>query len=80
MGLLLLLGACGENVPCNTDPSQIEGARAELKTAEQQLSSASAELAAAKQNKTKIEQQIKDLPETADLEQQLDVLKKGSGR
>jgi outer membrane murein-binding lipoprotein Lpp len=80
VAMVLLLGGCGKNVPCNTDPSQIESARAELRTAEQQLQTAQAELTAAQKQKTQIESDMNRLADPAELESRLDILKKGSGR
>lgn len=80
LGVALFAAGCGSNAPCNTDPAQIEALRAELSAAEKQAESASAELAAAEQHKAQIEKDAAALPESAELEAQLEVLKKGSGR
>ena len=80
MAMGLLLGGCGKNVPCNTDPSQIESARAELSTAEQQLQTAQAEVDAAERQKDQLESDIRGLADPAELEARLDILKKGSCR
>ncbi len=73
-------GCARNNEPCNTDPSQIESARTELQSAEQNLESARTELADARQQKTQLENRIDSLPDVADLEARLEILKKGSGR
>ena len=78
--VLVTAGCAGKNEPCNTDPSQIESARTELQSAEQELDSARTELAQARQQKTDLENRIDSLPDPAELEARLDVLKKGSGR
>lgn len=78
--LLLAVGCGGKNVPCDTDPSQIQDARAELQTAQQQVSSAQSELASAQSQKQKLENQMQSLPDTSEMEARLEELKKGSGR
>ena len=45
-----------------------------------ELDSARSELAQARQQKTQVENQLDSLPDVAELEARLDVLKKGSGR
>ena len=80
LGVALFAAGCSENPPCNTDPSQVETARSDVQSAEQQVTSAQAELDQAKREKTQLEGQIESLPDTAELEQKLEVLKKGSGR
>jgi len=81
LGVALLASGCSKNnAPCDTDPTQIDSARTELQSAEKAVDSAKAELAAAKQQKTKLQNQIDGLPDPADLESRLEVLKKGSGR
>ena len=80
LGVALFAAGCGENAPCNTDPAQIEALRAELAAAEQQSESASADLAQAEQQKAQIEKDAAALPDQGELEAQLHVLKKGSGR
>jgi hypothetical protein len=77
---LLAAGCGGKNVPCDTDPSQIEGAKAELQSAQQKASSAESDLAAARTQKQNLENQLKGLPDPAELEARLEELKKGSGR
>jgi peptidoglycan hydrolase CwlO-like protein len=78
--LLLAVGCGGKNVPCDTDPSQIEDAKAELQTAEQQVATAESELASARSQKQNLENQMQSLPDPAELEADLEELKKGSGR
>ena len=78
--LLLAVGCGGKNVPCDTDPSQIEDAQAELQSAQQQVSSAESELASARSQKQDLENQVNSLPDPAELEARLEELKKGSGR
>ena len=81
LGALLLAAGCGgKNLPCDTDPSQIEGAKAELQSAEQMVSSAESELASARSQKQNLENQMNGLPDPAELEARLEELKKGSGR
>ena len=81
LGTALLVSGCGRNnAPCSTDPSQIESARAELRTAQQSVESARTELAQARQQKTELEGQLDRLPDAAELERRLEILKKGSGR
>lgn len=81
LGVALAASGCARNnPPCNTDPSEIESARAELRTAEQNVESARAELAEARQQKTRLENQLDGLPDVSELEQRLEILKKGSGR
>jgi outer membrane murein-binding lipoprotein Lpp len=80
LGVTLFAAGCGSNAPCNTDPAQIEALRAELAAAEQQAESASAELAQAEQQKAQFEKDAAALPDSGELEAQLEVLKKGSGR
>lgn len=81
LGTALLVSGCGRNnAPCSTDPSQIESARAELRTAQQSVESARTELAQARQQKTDLESQLDRLPDAAELERRLEILKKGSGR
>lgn len=80
LGATLFAAGCGKNAPCNTDPAQVEAARAELRAAEQQLESGQAALAQAQQDKAKLESDLEALPETGELEAELETLKKGSGR
>lgn len=81
LGVAVLASGCSKNnAPCNTDPSQIESARAELRTAEQGLDSAKSELAKAREQKATLEKQMAALPDPAELEARLHILKKGSGR
>jgi hypothetical protein len=80
LGVALFAVGCGEKVPCNTDPAQVEAARAELAAAEQQSGSGEAALAQAEQDKAKLTQDLNALPETGELEAELNTLKKGSGR
>jgi multidrug resistance efflux pump len=80
LGVALFAAGCGENAPCNTDPAQVEAARAELRAAEQQSESATAELAQAEQDKAKLENDMAALPDNGELEAELESLKKGSGR
>lgn len=80
LGAALFAAGCSENAPCNTDPAQVEAARAELRAAEQQQESGEAALAQAQQDKAKLENDLEALPETGELEQKLETLKKGSGR
>ena len=80
LGVALLAAGCGENAPCNTDPAQVEAARAELAAAEQQSESGEAALAQAQQDKAKLEKDLNALPANGELEAELNTLKKGSGR
>lgn len=81
LGVALLVSGCARNnPPCSTDPSQVENARAELRTAQQSVESARTELTQAQQQKTQLESQLNALPEAAELERRLEILKKGSGR
>ncbi len=77
---LLAAAGCSSSVPCQTDPSQVETARADLQAAEQQLQSAQAELASVSDQRDNLNRQMNSLPDTADLERRLALLKKGSGR
>lgn len=76
----MFAAGCGEKAPCNTDPAQVEAARAELAAAEQQSESGEAALAQAQQDKTKLDKDLNALPETGELEAELNSLQKGSGR
>lgn len=80
IGVLMAAGCGKNNAPCNTDPSQIQSARSELNSAEESLTAAKADLDEAKAEKTKLEGQMRALPEPAELESKLKTLKKGSGR
>ena len=80
LGLALFAAGCGKNAPCNTDPAQVEAARAELAAASQQSESGEAALAQAQQDKAKLQNDLNGLPETGELEAELNTLKKGSGR
>ena len=81
LGVAVLASGCSKNnVPCDTDPSQIESARAELATAEKSVTSAKTELAQAREQKTRLQNQLDSLPDPSELEQRLEILKKGSGR
>lgn len=80
LGAALFAAGCSENAPCNTDPAQVEAARAELRAAEQQLESGEAALAQAQQEKAKLENDLQAMPENGELEEELETLKKGSGR
>lgn len=80
LGLALFAAGCGKNEPCNTDPAQVEAARAELRAAEQQVESGEAALAQAEQEKARLENDIEGLEDTSELEARLEKLKKGSGR
>lgn len=80
LGAALFAAGCGSNAPCNTDPAQVEAARAELRAAQQSAESGSAELAQAKAAKAKLENDMAGLPESGELESELETLKKGSGR
>lgn len=81
LGLALLVSGCARNnQPCSTDPSKVESARAELRTAQQSVESARTELTQAQQQKSQLESQLNALPEVSELERRLHVLKKGSGR
>ena len=81
LGAALLVSGCSRNnPPCSTDPSQIESARAELRTAQQSVESARTELAQAQQQKSQLESQLDRMPDVAELERRLEILKKGSGR
>ena len=77
---LLAATGCGSNVPCETDPSAVETARADLQAADQQLQSAEAELASVRDQRDNLNRQLNNLPDTSDLERRLALLKKGSGR
>lgn len=78
--VVFLAAGCSESPPCNTDPSQVEGARAELRSAEQQVESVQGELTQARQQKTNLENQMNTLPDPSELAARLEELKKGSGR
>jgi hypothetical protein len=80
LGAAMLAAGCGSNEPCNTDPAQVEAARAELSAAQQEAQSAQAALAQAEADKTKYENDLNALPETGELEAEWETLKKGSGR
>lgn len=80
LGAALFVAGCGSNAPCNTDPAEVEAARAELRAAEQTAESAKAELAQAQQKKAKLENDMAALPDAGELEAELHTLKKGSGR
>ena len=80
LGVALFAAGCGENAPCNTDPAQIEALRAEVAAAEHQAEASAALVAQAEQQKAKIESDAKSLPDQAELEARLHVLKKGSCR
>jgi hypothetical protein len=80
LGVALFAAGCGENAPCNTDPAQVEALRAELAAAEQQAEASAAELAQAEQRKAELQSDMNALPDEAELEARLEVLKKGSGR
>jgi outer membrane murein-binding lipoprotein Lpp len=80
LGVALFAAGCSENPPCNTDPSQVETARAAAQSAEQGVTSAQAELDQAKRDKSQLENQLDTLPDTQEMDQKLEVLKKGSGR
>ena len=80
VALVATVGCARNNEPCNTDPSQIESARSELASAESELQSARTELAQAREQKTQLQNRLDSLPEVAELEARLEVLKKGSGR
>lgn len=80
LGVALFAAGCGSNAPCNTDPAEIEALRAEVAASEQQAESAAAELAQAEQQKAQIQRDASALPDSAELEAELHVLKKGSGR
>ena len=82
LGAVALLAAagCGSNVPCETDPSQVETARADLQAAEQQLQSAEAELASLRDQRDNLNRELNNLPDKTELENRLAKLKKGSGR
>lgn len=74
------VGCAGNNVPCDTQPDQIESAADELAQAEQQLASAKDDLAKAKAEKTELASELENMPEVNELERKLYILKKGSGR
>ncbi|RKZ11500.1 hypothetical protein DRQ53_02745 [bacterium] len=80
LGVALFAAGCGENAPCNTDPAQVEAARAELRAAEQSSTAGQAELAQAEQDKAQLEKDMAALPDAGELEAELEALKKGSGR
>jgi outer membrane murein-binding lipoprotein Lpp len=80
LGVALFAAGCGENAPCNTDPAQIEALRAELAASEQQAGASAAEVAAAEERKDQVASDHEALPDKAELEARLEVLKKGSGR
>jgi len=80
LSLTLLAVGCGKNVPCNTDPAQVDSARSALDDAEQQVATAKADLAEARQKQADLEKNMNNLPDTDELESRLDELKKGSGR
>lgn len=80
LGVALFAAGCGAPEPCNTDPAQIEALRAELSAAEQTAGSSAAELEGAQERKAQIAQDTESLPNKAELEARLEVLKKGSGR
>ena len=82
VGLLaaFVVAGCSSNAPCNTDPSAVESARAELQSVEGQVSSAQGELDTAKTKLTSLQTQMNNLPDVDELESRLEVLKKGSGR
>ena len=80
-GVVALATGCSKsNLPCDTDPSQIQGARAELQSAQSSLDDAKSEVAKAKSDKDRLNGQINGLPDPEDLEETLETLKKGSGR
>ena len=76
----LALAGCSKNIPCTTDPSQIESARADVAAAGKQLDAAKADVSAAEKQKAELTQQLQSLPDKAALEAKLAELKKGSGR
>lgn len=85
LGLLLTLGVialggCGKNLPCETDPAQVDDARAALQSAEQELESARSELAAAEARKRELAGQLDNVADADELRDRLETLKKGSGR
>jgi hypothetical protein len=80
LGVALLAAGCGEKVPCNTDPAQIEALRAELNASEQLADSSSTELDAAQERQAQLAADEAALADTAELEARLAELKKGSGR
>lgn len=80
LGIALFAAGCGSNAPCNTDPAQVEAARAELHAAQQSAESGSAALTKAQQDKAKLEKDIAALPDNGELKSELETLKKGSGR
>jgi hypothetical protein len=80
IGMALFVTGCSKNPPCETDPAQIEDARAELQAAQGQLDSAKSELQTAEAQKKDLQQKLQQLPDKGQLEERLYVLKKGSGR
>ena len=80
LSIVFVVTGCSENPPCNTDPSQVDTARSALAEAEQKVDSAQADLDQARQTKSSLENKMDSLPDTADLEDRLEELKKGSGR
>jgi predicted small lipoprotein YifL len=80
LGVALFAAGCGEKAPCNTDPAQVEAARAELRAAQQQVESGEAALAQAQQEQAKLKSDAASLPKVGELEAELHTLKKGSGR
>ena len=80
LSIVFVVAGCSENPPCNTDPSQVDSARSALADVEQEVDSAQADLAQARDEKSSLENNMESLPDTADLEDRLEELKKGSGR
>lgn len=75
-----MVGCAGTNVPCDTQPDQIESAADELAQAEQQLASAREDLQQAEAEKNELTSELENMPEVDELERKLYILKKGSGR
>lgn len=79
-GVIALIGGCSKNVPCTTDPAQVDSARSALESSNGALSSAQSELKAAEAKKAELDENIRALEDTDALRERLDLLKKGSGR
>ena len=80
VGVIALSSGCGKNLPCETDPSQVDDARTALASAQEGVESAQAELSAAQSRSAEINDQLEGLEDADALRERLEELKKGSGR